>query len=120
MRKFLACIAAVAVMGAGTAFAAEGTWTGKISDSMCGAKHPAGEHDGKKMSDRDCTEACVKDHGGKYVFVSKDKVYKIDNQTFAGLKTHAGHDVVLSGDMKGDTITVTKIDMPKKDAPAKK
>jgi hypothetical protein len=35
----------------------------------------AGEH-GKKMTDRACTEACVKD-GAKYAFMSKGKVYQI-------------------------------------------
>lgn len=40
-------------------------------------------------------------------------VYKIANQSLAGLKTHAGHEVVLSGDMKDDTITVSNIEMPK-------
>jgi hypothetical protein len=44
--------------------------------------------------------------------VSEGKTYKIDNQDFAGLKTHAGHNVALTGEMKGDTITVSKIEMP--------
>ncbi|OFW03230.1 MAG: hypothetical protein A3H96_19200 [Acidobacteria bacterium RIFCSPLOWO2_02_FULL_67_36] len=109
MKKVLACFG-MALLISSTAFADE--WTGKISDSMCGVKHGSGEHDGKKMTDRDCTEACIKG-GAKYVFVSGDKVYKISNQDFAGLKTHAGHEVVLSGDMKDDAITVSKIEMPK-------
>jgi hypothetical protein len=45
------------------------------------------------------------------VFVSDGSVYKIDNQEFAGLPVHAGHTVTLGGDMKGDTITVSKITM---------
>lgn len=110
MKKTLAFVAAAFLAGSGPAFAAE--WTGKISDSMCGVKHAAGEHGGKTTTDRDCTEECVKG-GAKYVFVAGDKVYKIANQGFAGLKTHAGHEVVLTGDMKDDTVTVTKIDMPK-------
>ena len=57
------CIAVAATMlGAMCASAADKTWTGTISDSMCGAKHnTADEHGVKKMSDRDCTLACVKD-----------------------------------------------------------
>jgi len=55
-----------------TAYAADTTWTGKISDSECGAAHMKGQH-GKKMSDGECTAACVKG-GEKYVFVSKGKV----------------------------------------------
>lgn len=93
--------------------AAEQTWTGKISDDMCGASHTkmAAEHKDSKMSDRDCTLACVKG-GGKYVFVSGGKVYKIENQDLAQLQEHAGHTVRLTGDMKGDNITVSKIVMP--------
>jgi len=94
------------------AAAAEQTWTGKISDSMCGATHKKmAEHGTAKMSDRDCTLACVKG-GGKYVFVSGGKVYNVSNQDFGSLQEHAGHTVRLSGEMKGDTITVSKIEMP--------
>jgi hypothetical protein len=90
--------------------AAPQTWTGKIGDSHCGAAHkPMG---GMKMSDRECTEMCVKSDG-KYVFVSKGKVYQIADQKDPALATHAGHTVLLTGEMKGDTITVAKIEMPK-------
>jgi hypothetical protein len=92
--------------------AAPETWTGQISDSHCGAKHMA--MDGKKMSDRECTQMCVKG-GGKYVFVYQGKVFQIADQKDAALATHAGHTVLLTGEMKGDTITVAKIEMPKAD-----
>ena len=116
------CIAvAASMLGAMSASAAPQTWTGKISDSMCGAKHnPAAEHGAKtdpgakKMSDRDCVLACVKDHNAKYVFVSGGKVYSVGNQDFGGLQEHAGHTVKLTGEMSGDTITVSKIVMPAK------
>ena len=65
--KQLMVVAAMVLVGASGAFAADQTWTGKISDSKCGATHAAGEH-GKKMTDRACTEACVK--GGVTVFAS--------------------------------------------------
>jgi hypothetical protein len=108
------CIAlAVSLLGAMSLAAAEKTWTGKISDSMCGAKHnTSAEHAAKPMSDRDCTLACVKEHDAKYVFVSGGKVYKVGNQDFAALQEHAGHTVKLTGEMSGDTVTVSKIDMP--------
>jgi hypothetical protein len=112
MKKVLVCLAAVAVFAAVPARAAD-SWKGKISDSACNAKHPGGEHDGKKMTDAQCTAACIKDHDAKYVFVGDgDKVYKIANQDYAGLKTHAGHNVTVSGTMKDDTVTITKIEMP--------
>jgi len=110
------CMAVVATMiGAMSASAADKTWTGKISDSMCGAKHNASaEHGGKKMSERDCTFACVKDHDAKYVFVSGGEVYNVSNQDFGALQEHAGHTVKLTGEMSGGTITVSRIAMPAK------
>ena len=111
MRRLMV-VAAMLLVGASGAFAADQTWTGKISDSKCGAMHAAGEH-GKKMTDRACTEACVKG-GAKYVFASKGKVYQIANQDDADLMTHAGHTVKLTGEMKGDSITVSKIQMAKR------
>ena len=111
MRKSMACLAAVIMMSA-PMLAAE--LKGKISDGMCNAKHAKGEHGTKEMTDRACVEACVKG-GEKYVFVGeKDKVYKIANQDFAGLKAHAGHDVTITADAKDDTVTITKIEMPAK------
>ena len=90
------------------ASAADKTWTGQISDSMCGASHQKMTSGHAGMTDRDCALACVK-AGGKYVFVNDGKVYKIANQELALLQAHAGQTVQLTGDMKGDTITVSNI-----------
>ena len=109
--KQLMVVAAMVLVGASGAFAADQTWTGKISDSKCGATHAAGEH-GQKMTDKACTEACVKG-GAKYVFASKGKIYQIANQDAADLMTHAGQMVKLTGEMKGDSITVSKIQKAK-------
>jgi hypothetical protein len=88
------------------------SWTGTISDSNCGAKHAAGaEHGNGKMSDAECVNGCVK-KGAKYVFVADGRVYNIDNQDFATLPDHAGQAVKLTGEMSGDTIRVSKIEMP--------
>jgi uncharacterized protein (DUF2147 family) len=111
MRNTIACVAAFALMSAAPALAAE-TMNGKISDAMCGAKHAEGEHDGKKMTDAECVEACLK-HGAKYVFVSGDKVYKIANQDLAGIKANAGKNVTVTGETKGDTITIAKVEAAK-------
>jgi hypothetical protein len=91
----------------------EQTWVGKISDSDCGAKHMAGSEHQTAMSDPDCVKACI-DKGAKYVFVNDGKVLQISNQDFADLRVHAGHEVRLTGEKTGDTIKVTKIEMPKK------
>ena len=94
--------------------AAPMTWTGTISDAMCAGAH--GDKGGTQQKDHDCSVACAKKAGGSYVFVNdKDKkVYKISNQKMAELETHAGHKVELTGELKGDTITVSKIAMPAK------
>ena len=90
-----------------SAFAA--TWTGQISDSACGLSHAKMMAADKNLkTDRDCTLACIKG-GSKYVFVSEGKVYNISNQKLATLKQHAGETVQLTGTMKGDTITVSKV-----------
>lgn len=90
-----------------SAFAA--TWTGQIADSACGMSHAKmmAEHKDLK-TDRDCTLACIK-AGSKFVFVSDGKVYNISNQKLAALKVNAGETVQLTGTMKGDTITVSKV-----------
>jgi hypothetical protein len=86
------------------------TWAGKISDSMCKADHKSmGATDEHK-----CTLDCVKG-GSQYVFIADTdkKVYKIQDQKSKDLETHAGHVVQVTGTLKGDTITVTKIVMPR-------
>lgn len=109
MKKVTLLAAAVLFAAAPLVAAAEKTWNGTISDSMCNMKH-GGEH-GTKMSDADCTKKCV-EGGAKYVFTSAGKTYEIANQDYAGLKDHAGHKVALTGEMNGDSITVSKIEMP--------
>jgi hypothetical protein len=95
-----------------SASAVEKTWAGKISDSMCGASHAKMEHGGKKLTERDCTQACIKE-GSKYVFVTNGEVHEINNQDMAALAGHAGHTVKLTGAMDNDgKITVSKIEMP--------
>jgi hypothetical protein len=94
--------------------AAPQTWTGTISDAMCGADH--GANGGTMQKDHDCANTCAKKAGGSYVFVTegKDKkplVLKLADQKSADLTTHAGHKVELTGELKGDTITVSKITM---------
>jgi hypothetical protein len=64
------------------------------------------------MSDHDCTLACVKEHHAKYVFVSGGEVHNVANQDFGPLEEHAGHTVELTGEMNGDTVTVSNIVMP--------
>ena len=117
--KRILIAATLTLFAAPGAFAANGTWTGTISDSMCGLSHKAMiEHGGGKMTDAQCTEGCVK-AGAKYVFTSAGKVYAIANQDNKDLALNAGKTVSLAGDMEGTTITVSKITVPAKKAAKK-
>ena len=100
--------AAAILLTANAAFAADQTWTGTLSDKMCGADHK--EMRGK-MTDRDCTLACTKG-GTAFALISGNKIYTLSGRE-ADLRTHAGHVVKLTGDLKGETIRVSAVDMPK-------
>ena len=43
------------------------------------------------------------------MIVSDGKVYNVANQNLAALTTYAGQTVTVTGDVKSDTITVSKI-----------
>ena len=118
MKKF-AMLAAAILFSAAPALAAEKTMNGTIGDAKCGVKHSKAEHGSQSDSDHECVNKCVAG-GSKYVFVSGGKTYEIANQDFAGLKDHAGHKVALTGEVKGDSVTVSKIDMGAEKAPKKK
>ena len=109
----LALSLAIAVSLAGVSFAAaqdkkvaEEKWTGNISDAMCGKSH--GSRGGTMQKDRECTLKCA---GDGYVFVVGDKIFKFADQKMKDLEIHAGHRVEITGTMKGDTITVSKVTM---------
>jgi hypothetical protein len=111
MKKY-ALFAAAVLFAASPALAEEKTWNGRLDDSKCATHHAKAEHGSQADSDRECVTKCV-ESGRKYVFVSGGKTYTIANQDFADLKAHAGHTIALTGEMKDDSITVSKIEMPK-------
>jgi hypothetical protein len=94
-------LAAPAVLAAGKA----ATFTGTVSDAMCGAKHEmAGSSAG-------CVKGCVK-HGSKYALVSGDKVYTLTTQdptANAELDKLAGEKATISGTLEGDSIAVASV-----------
>jgi hypothetical protein len=108
--KPIICVTAMLLLSGLHLAAAEQTWSGKISDSACGAKHEEAAENTGVMPDRECTEACVRG-GSKYVFVVDKQVFQIANQDFKALATHAGHAVKITGELKGNAITVSKIEM---------
>jgi hypothetical protein len=81
------------------------TFTGTVSDSMCGAKHAM------PGDDAGCTRACVS-KGSKYALVVGDKVYTLDTSDKKALDTldkQAGAKVTVTGTEKDNTITVSSV-----------
>jgi hypothetical protein len=89
-------------------FAADQTWTGMIGDSKCGASHKAAQEHNANLTDRACTEACIKS-GGQYILSSNGKVYKLENQKDPALAENAGKTVEVTGTLKGNSITASRI-----------
>ena len=116
MKRLAACSLwlSVAVLAVPPAFAADQTLTGDISDSMCRAKHELGGEAGNPDNPHDCTLACVRS-GSKFVLVVGDKIYDIANQSAPGLADNAGYTVKVTGEVKGDTITASKIELVSKE-----
>jgi hypothetical protein len=102
----------VALLAVTALLNAQQTWTGKIADSACGVKHEEAAEGQGVMPDRECTQACVRG-GSKYILVVDGKVMKIANQDNKDLAVHAGHAVKVTGELKGDAITVSTIEMQK-------
>ena len=116
MSRVFIGLGAIGLFAGLVSFAGAATMTmdGMISDSMCGASHTKmmEMHKDAKRTDRDCTLGCVKG-GGNFVFVSGGKVYNVANQKLAALTEHAGETVSLTGNVEGDTITVSKVSAKK-------
>jgi hypothetical protein len=81
------------------------TFTGKVSDAMCGAKHSEG------VDPATCVRACVQ-KGAKYALVVGDKVYTLDTSDQAALdelNKLAWGQAKVTGTAKGDTIAVKSV-----------
>ena len=88
-----------------SALAASKTYTGTVSDAMCGAKH------GMPGDAAACTRGCVS-KGSKYALVVGDKVYTLetsDKDALATLDKQAGAKVTVTGTEKDNTITVSSV-----------
>jgi len=101
--QLLPALLAVAALGA----AGKRTFTGTITDNMCGNAGHAAMRMGP--TDAECTTACVAAHGATYVLLVGKTVYALtDQQTpeqFAGQKVR----VVGTLDAKTRTIRVSSI-----------
>lgn len=79
------------------------TMTGWISDASCGASNA-----NSSAASRECARNCL-NNGADAVFVSDSdgKVYKIAGKVDP--KKHVDYKVKVTGEVKGDTVTVEQI-----------
>ena len=70
-------------------------------DSSCGAPR-SGE-----AANRDCAERCIKE-GAKPVLVT-DETARFSNLRVFDAKGHMRHKVIVTGDLKGEVVTVKSI-----------
>ena len=95
------------IFGLSSAFAAgkADTFTGQVSDAMCGAKHMIAGNPA------DCTRACI-GKGSKYALVVGDKVYTLDTKNKSALDSLdklAGEQATVTGKLSGETIEVSSV-----------
>ena len=79
------------------------TLNGTISEEHCGAKHASATE-----ADQACVKKCM-EGGSAAVFVSGEKVYKIENPD--AVKGHEGHRVSIDGKLTGDSVHVDSVKM---------
>jgi hypothetical protein len=92
-----------------TPAAAQQTFTGRLSDSMCAASHQSKAAAGG-LTDRECLFACI-NALATYVLVDQDnQVIPIANQDAMGLPLYAGRPVRITGERKGDAVFVAKVE----------
>jgi hypothetical protein len=107
--RYAFVVSVAATLALAVPLGAQQSWTGQISDSMCKAKHEEAAEGQGRMADRDCTLSCVRG-GSKFVLLVDGKVLQIANQDNKDLATYAGQTVKMSGELKGDAITVATIE----------
>ena len=81
------------------------TFTGEVSDSMCGASHMMAGKEG------DCARACAS-KGSSYALVVGDKVYTLkasDKAIQDKLSELAGEQAKVTGTPDGETIEVSQV-----------
>ena len=82
------------------------TFTGKVSDAMCGAKHAEAG-----VAPAACVRVCVQ-KCANYALVVGDKVYTLETKDQAALDTLgklAWEDAKVTGTAKGDIISVKSV-----------
>lgn len=75
---------------------------GTVTDAMCGKHHMM-----KNASAAQCTRTCVKS-GSEFALVSGDKLYILKGDK-SRLDKFAGDEVVVNGELNGNSVTVRGI-----------
>jgi hypothetical protein len=87
------------------------TWSGVVSDSLCGASH-TGANAAPGMTPRECAFHCLKSLA-KYVLVDeKGTIVPIANQQFAGLPARMARPVRITGTMSDEGIVISRLEPP--------
>jgi hypothetical protein len=96
----LAIVAALALVAVSAAQNSQ-TFTGTISDAVCGRSHAQMR---MAPTDPECTNACVDAHGSAYVLYDAKNMYTLDGSK--QLKEFAGQKVTITGTLDAKTKTV--------------
>ena len=104
MQKAFASVVGLITLSAASLLAqgAAQSFSGTVSDSMCGAHHMV-----KNVTPAQCTRECVK-QGADYALVSGGKVYTLKGDK-AQIDKYAGQKVTIKGDISDDTIIVKSV-----------
>src|SRR5215471_7443419 len=101
-RTKLVAVLSLTLVGAIVAFAQQQTFTGTVTDSMCGTSHML-----KDKTPAECTRICVKD-GMKYALAVDKKLYTLEGHE-AELSKLAGQKVTVKGTTNDGTVTVQSV-----------
>jgi hypothetical protein len=102
-----AFVVALSVTLAIASVAAQQSFSGRLSDSTCGASHHA---KAGGLTDRQCLLACIRALA-KWTLVDRSgRLIPIANLDAMGLPLYAGRLVTLTGEMKDGSIVVTKVE----------
>ena len=75
-------------------------YTGFVEDTLCSAI-------GGMKSDAECARKCIKAGKAAVLVTADGTIYKIADQD--KIVGHAGHNVAITGELKGDTISITGV-----------
>lgn len=89
--------------------ASQTTFNGEIADSQCATGVHSLNRSHKEMiamghagkTSEDCARYCVHSRGGRYMLLTKDDIFKLDNQELA--ENYAGQKVRVTGTLDPET-----------------